>query len=226
MKMASQMRRPLALLERYPVWTLAFAVLLASSLVYTYGGTINRETYRTTWLPETSVPYTLDGMAFMKVAYPQDYAGINWLNSNVRGAQVLAEAHAPSYGYTWPSRVSMFTGLPTIINGIHEGEQRYGDEMNPADLCNSTRDPASCQARLPSRDDDLKTLYDSPSTADAWRVIHKYDVRYIFVGFSERHCIQDVCYSHAGIQKFNRMVGHGLKLAFHAPGVSIYEVGG
>jgi YYY domain-containing protein len=217
-------RRPVALLNRYPIWTLCFTALLLGSLIYTFGGTINREDYRTAWLPENSVPRTLDGMAFMKVAYPQDYAGIQWLNAHVGGAQVLAEAHSASLGYTWPSRVSMFTGLPTIINGIHEGEQRFSDEMNPAQDCSKTRDPGPCTTRLPSRDDDLATLYNSPRPSDAWRVIHKYGVRYIFVGFSETHCSDAVCYSKAGTDKFNRMVGHGLKLAFQHPGVKIYQV--
>ncbi|HCG00663.1 MAG TPA: hypothetical protein DEV93_08985, partial [Chloroflexi bacterium] len=217
-------RRPLALLNYYPIWTLSFIALMAASAIYTFGGTINREDYRSAWLPENSVPRSLDGMAFMKVAYPQDLAGIQWLNANARGAQVLAEAHSVSLGYTWPSRVSMFTGLPTIMNGIHEGEQRFSDEMNPSQNCNLTRDPSSCTTRFPSRDDDLTTLYNSPRPNDAWRVIHKYGVRYIFVGFSETHCSDAVCYSKAGIDKFSRMVGHGLKLAFQRPGVKIYEV--
>ena len=110
--------------------------------------------------------HTLDGMAFMKVAYPGDYAGITWLNNHVRGAPVIAEA-GNAY-YDWRSRVSMFTGLPTIINGIHEGEQRYADEIDPSVLCDDTRDPAACQQRVHSRPDDLATLYTSPRIDDAW----------------------------------------------------------
>src|SRR5439155_21055354 len=109
-------------LNQHSVWSSALAVLIASSLIYTYAGTVARETYRTSWLPEHSVPFTLDGMAFMKVAYPEDYAAIKWLNANVPGAPVIAEAYTPQ-GYTWPSRVAMFTGLPDIFNGIHEQEQ-------------------------------------------------------------------------------------------------------
>jgi YYY domain-containing protein len=217
-------RRPLALFEGHAWWSIAFLALLGGSFVYTYGGTMNRESFRTQWLPQNSVPLTLDGMAFMKVAYPQDYAGIQWLNAHVHGAQVIAEAHPPTYGYTWPSRVSMFTGLPDIINGIHEGEQRYSDELDPSGGCGATRDPGACAIAHASRDTDLSTLYSSSAPRDAWRVIHKYGVKYVFVGFSESHCIADVCYSRAGLAKFNHMVGHGLTLAFHAPGVKIYEV--
>jgi uncharacterized membrane protein len=198
-------------------------VLLATSLVYTYGGTISRETYRTTWLPENSVPYTLDGMAFMKVAYPADYAAISWLNAHVRGAPVIAEA-GEAY-YNWRSRVSMFTGLPTILDGIHEPEQRYDDEIHPTQLCQATSNPGVCPSQVHDRDADLKTLYDSSSIADAWRVIRAYGVKYIYVGFSERECDSHFCYSRAGLAKFNRMVGHGVSIAYHNTGTIIYEVG-
>jgi len=215
--------RPLHLIRRHPVWSAALGLLLAGSLTYTYAGTISRETYRAAWLPERSVPFTLDGMAFMKVAYPGDYAAIQWLNAHVAGAQVIAEA-GPSY-YDWRSRVSMFTGLPTIINGIHEGEQRYDDELNPADLCAGVRNPDACAARTDSRAGDLNTLYDSSSIGAARQIIRRYGVRYIYVGFSERQCVQGVqCYSRAGLAKFDRMVGHGLRVVYNRLNTTIYQV--
>jgi uncharacterized membrane protein len=191
------------LLDRRPIWSACLLLLVLGSLVYTYAGTVARETYRTTWLPENSVPFTLDGMVFMKVAYPGDYAGITWLNAHVHGAQVIAEAD-DAY-YNWKSRVSMFTGLPTIINGIHEAEQRFPDQPG-------------------TRAADVNTLYGSSSIVDAWRIIRTYGVRYIFVGFSETHCADTPCYSKEGLAKFDRMVGHGLTVAYRHPGVTIYEV--
>jgi uncharacterized membrane protein len=196
-------RAALALADQRPWWTLAFTLLLVASLIYTVAGTVSRETYRQSWLPESSVPLTLDGMAFMKVAYPNDYAGISWLNEHVAGAQVVAEAGGAYYN--WRSRVSTFTGLSTIQNGIHEGEQRYADEL--------------------SRDGDVTALYSSTSIPQAWQIIKRYGVRYIFVGFSERQCVpNDQCYSRAGLAKFHDMVGHGLAVAFHRGDVTIYRV--
>jgi hypothetical protein len=51
-------------------------------------------------------------------------------------------------------------------------------------------------------------------------------VRYIFVGFVERMCNRQVgqCYSPTGLAKFDRMVGHGLRVAYRNPGVTIYQV--
>lgn len=194
---------PLALVEHLPLWTTVLTILIAASLVYTFAGTVARETYRESWLPENSVPLTLNGMAFMKVAYPDDYAGISWLNAHVHGAQVIAEAGGAYYN--WMSRVSMFTGLPDIINGIHEGEQRYGDEISP-------------------RAADLDTLYNSPSSAAVWPIIHRYHVRYIYVGVAERKCTSELCYARSGLSKFGRMVGHGLTVAFRDGVTTIYRV--
>jgi YYY domain-containing protein len=214
-------RSPLAVAEqfidRHLLWSLALAILVLGSLVYTYAGTVARETYRAAWLPENSVPLTLDGMAFMKVAYPGDYVGISWLNAHVTGAPVIAEA-ADGY-YQWPSRVSMFTGLPDIINGNHQPEQRYGDEIDPTGLCGSAPHPAACNGQAHSRDDDLKRLYSSTSTADKESVIRAYDVRYIYVGFSER-----LQFPAAGLRTFQGMVGHGLQVAFRHGTTVIYRV--
>lgn len=205
--------------DRHAVWTAVLLILVAGSLVYTYAGTIARETYRQSWLPERSVPLTLDGMAFMRVAYPGDYAGITWLNAHVAGTPVIAEAYDPSHGYTWYSRVSMFTGLPDVINGIHEGEQRFGDELDPSSLCSRAPSSSTCLERLHSRADDVQMLYASARTTDAWHIIREYGIRYIYVGFSERQR-----YPARGLAKFRTMTGHGLAVAFHRRNTTIYQV--
>lgn len=188
-------------------------ILLVGSLLYTFLGTAARQTYaggRQTWLRANAIGPTLDGMAYLKVAYPGDYAGIQWLNAHAHGAQVVAEAPmCGPCGYTYVSRVAEFTGLPDIQNGIHEGEQRFGDQLN--------------------RNDDINTLYRSPSIPTAWDVLRRYNVRYIFVGFIETHCTkaygqQAICYPKRGIAKFGRMLGSSLRVAFHQGGTTIYEV--
>jgi uncharacterized membrane protein len=213
---------------RRPWWTASLAALALSCLLYTYAGAVARETARSDWLPQGSVPLTLDGMAFMKVAYPQDYAAITWLNNNVHGAQVIAEADGTPQNvgtyYDWRSRVAQFTGLPDILSGIHEDEQRWADEIDPTALCSNVANPTTCLETTHSRIYDINALYDSPKQSEAWRVIKEYGVRYIYVGFSERQCTSVQCYSKAGLNKFNAMVGHGLRVAFHTGNTTIYEV--
>jgi len=204
------------------IWVAILTALLLGSFVYTYAGTVARETYRQLWLPESSVPFTLDGAAFMRTAYPEDYAAINWLNAHVRGTPVIAEAAHTDYN--WRGRVTMFTGLPAIFNGIHEGEQRFSDEIDPSTLCAST--PGTHCTQVQAREADVDVLYDSARISDAWRIIHRYGVRYIYVGFSEQQCIpsEQQCYSKAGLGKFDRMLGHGLRIAFRVGKTRIYEV--
>ena len=220
--------RVFLLATRRPAWTSALVLLALGCLIYTYAGTVSRETVRSNWLPAGSVPFTLDGMAFMKVAYPGDYAAISWMNAHIRGAPVVAEADGTPQNvgtyYDWRSRVSQFTGLPDILSGIHEGEQRWQDEIDPSSLCGAVLDSASCLRTNHSRIFDVNALYDSTSTAEAWRVIKTYGVRYIYVGFSERQCTPVQCYSRAGLHKFDAMVGHGLRIAFRARHTTVYEV--
>ncbi len=156
------------------------------------------------------IPWTLDGMAFMKVAYPGDYAGIRWLNNHVEGTQIIAEAPECNFcSYDWTGRVTMFTGLPDVQGGIHEGEQRWGDEL--------------------TRVSNLRELYSTSSPSIALHVIRIYGIRYIFVGFVETHCLyaygkKAVCFPRSGIAKFRGMIGHGLSVAYAHPGVVIYQV--
>ncbi len=222
--------RVLAILERRPLWSSCLALLAIGCMIYTYAGTVSRETVRSNWLPENSVPFTLDGMAFMKVAYPEDFRAISWLNAHVTGAPVIAEADGTPQNvgtyYDWRSRVSQFTGLPDILSGIHESEQRWSDEIDPTSRCANVINPDTCLQTTHSRIYDVNALYDSPNPSEAWRVIKTYGVRYIYVGFSEEQCTSVQCYSRAGLNKFNRMVGHGLRIAYRTGHTTIYEVTG
>jgi YYY domain-containing protein len=195
------------------------AFTIAASLIFTYSGTVARETYRQTWLPEDSVPLTLDGMAFMKVAYPGDYAGINWLNAHVHGTPVVIEADQAYYN--WRSRVSQFTGLPTLFGGIYESSQRYPDEDAPrasvleeiygATTANTSgatlqRFKIAPCARLP--------LYQCITLT----LLRTYRVSYVYSGLMERQL-----WPH-GVSKFRKMPG--LTQVFHDGGVRIFHVNG
>lgn len=201
------------------VFVVALAFTIGVSLIFTYAGTVSRENYRQTWLPETSVPLTLDGMAFMKVAYPDDYAGISWLNAHVRGTPIVLEADQAYYN--WRSRVAQFTGLPTLYGGIYEGAQRYPDEV------------AGRQAAL-EEIYGATTASVGPATPPAFQLaacaairplacltlglLRAFHVSYIYVGLMERQLWP------AGVGKFARL--SGITRVFHSGGVTIYHVDG
>jgi len=65
---------------------------------------------------------TLDGMAYLQQHSPHELAAFEWLNRNVGGIPVLVEAQGPSYQDF--SRVTMNTGLPTVLGWDYHVTQR------------------------------------------------------------------------------------------------------
>lgn len=164
---------------------------------------------------DTRVGPTLDGMAYMKRAVyfdneplelRWDYEAINWLLDNVQGSPVIAEGNTEQRGlYRWGSRVSIYTGLPTIIGwSWHQRQQR---SALPGDW-------------ITQRIDDVSRLYSRTDPQVAVEIIRKYNVRYIYVGDLERSY-----YPGEGLDKFERMRADGqLSLAYFNDRVRIYEV--
>ena len=132
-----------------------------------------------------------------------DWAAIQWLRDNVDGSPVIAEGSTEPARYLWGNRVSIYTGLPTIIGwNWHQIQQRFGE-----------------QEVIGRRLDHLTTLYTTTDESTAMRVIDRYDVEYIYVGELERFY-----YPEEGLAKFNRMEDRGVKRVYNNPKVSIYQV--
>lgn len=75
--------------------------------------------------------YTLDGIAYLKDMNPDDAALIAWLNKNVKGTPTVLEAQGDAYReYT---RISMHTGLPTVLGWEHHAKQRGLSEREALD---------------------------------------------------------------------------------------------
>ncbi|MHB1160673.1 MAG: hypothetical protein ACYC3V_10150, partial [Chloroflexota bacterium] len=155
---------------------------------------------------------TLDGMAYMKVAafkdqnrdilLARDYNALRWIQQNVAGSPVVLEAQIPEY--RWGSRVSIYTGLPTVLGWTwHERQQRSG-----------------YQGMVDARLRDIKAMFESTDLAQVDALLRKYRVRLIYVGDLER-----AYYPPAGLAKFETMANDGkLAVAYRADGVTIYEV--
>ena len=166
------------------------------------------------------IPPTLDGAAWMPSAtyHPPDwclsrptdpidlqwdYDAIRWLQDNVVGTPVVLEAHGNQY--CWNTRISQYTGLPTVLGWPwHQQQQR-----NDGGIVNG-------RAR------DVATIYSSPSQLRALELLDAYGVSYIVVGDLER-----AYYDHRGIAKFDAMVSDGtLALEYSNTGTLIYRVVG
>jgi YYY domain-containing protein len=193
-------------------WNVAYlglcGLLIAGALVYPLAGTSPRLSQRF-----QDLPLTLDGTAFMEVAtyrekgvtFPlkDDLQAINWLLENVRGNPVMLEAPPGQLYRSWGSRISIYTGLPTVIGwDWHEKQQRWGY-------------PGIVERRVA----DVRTLYDSPFPETKLALIKRYGVQYIYVGWIER-----LYYSADGLKAFENMVGQWLEVAYRAPGAVVYRV--
>jgi YYY domain-containing protein len=189
-------------------WSVAFALLLAGSSVFLVAGTVARVSDRAVWeqvqppVSPLSLGPTLDGMAYMQMWYPGDYQAIRWLNAHISGAPVILEASSDPY--QWYGRVSVYTGLPTVMGwSSHEVQQRYPEEVYQ-------------QAA------DATTIYTTPDPNQALALLHRYQVRYIYVGGLENQLYGST--NPQGLAKFARMVGTSLRIVYQQSGVTIYEV--
>ncbi|MBI3968697.1 MAG: glycosyltransferase family 39 protein [Chloroflexi bacterium] len=188
-------------------WKIAFGVLLFMSFVYVPISARAKALERF----DTSVGATLDGMAYMlKTTHIEEnrplqlwheYEALRWLQDFVPGSPVIAEAAVPIY--RWGSRVSIYTGLPTIIGwDWHQKQQRWG-----------------YQEQVDRRLNDVRALYSDPSPERALQILRQYEVRYVYVGDLER-----AYYPAAGLEKFDRMIGSTLELVHANQRVKIYRV--
>lgn len=105
----------------------------------------------------------IDAAAFMEEQMPDDYLATNWLNENIKGAPVVLEANGDSY--TDYERVSVITGLPTVL-GWRTHEWLWKGNPDILDL----------------RAADIQTIYTSTDEAAVKSLIDKYNISYIYVG--------------------------------------------
>jgi uncharacterized membrane protein len=167
--------------------SLVFAVFLFAGLLYPLGASISRT-------GNFSVPPTLDGVAFVARSRPEEHAAIQWLNENVSGHPVIVEAVGGSFAYEH-ARVSSRTGLPAVMGWTGHENQWH-----------------ALYDEIIEREQDVNALYGG-DIEDAKRIIAKYDVRYVFVGYLERAEFGNA------VDKFGRFMDVG----FQAGDTIIYQ---
>ena len=132
-----------------------------------------------------------------------DYDLIVWMQDSIQGTPVVAEGQSGLY--QWGSRISINTGLPTILGwDWHQRQQR---SIMPGRV-------------IDTRLSDVRDLYDLPDIAGAKRILDYYHVRYIVVG-----ALEQAFYSPEGLAKFDQMVADGsLRVTYQNEGAKLYEV--
>lgn len=156
------------------------------------------------------LPLTLDGTAYMDQArynddgrvirLATDKAAMIWLEDHLRGTPTILEATRPLY--RWGARMSIYTGLPTVIGwDWHQKQQRWG-----------------YQDQVDQRVSDVNQMYDDPSPRLTLDLLHAYGVNYIIDGELEQG------FHPTARAKFDSMVGSALELVYNQNDVRIYRV--
>jgi YYY domain-containing protein len=109
----------------------------------------------------------LDATKFMETTMPDDVEAIDWLNDNINGTPVVLEA--PGDSYTDYQRVSVMTGLPTVL-GWRTHEWLWKSDT----------------VILDERAADITLIYTSTDEAEVKQLLKNYQVSYIYVGKLEQ----------------------------------------
>ncbi len=159
--------------KKYRIFSVVMLCLLFSTSLYFFeaskawfGDYLNPSGYK-----------TLDASAFIENESTDDFILTKWLNENVTGMPVTLEVNGDSY--TYRERVSVITGLPTLLGWkTHEWLWR-SDET------------AAYPAELTQREEVIKTIYTSQDRAEILELIEQYDIEYIYVGKLENEAFDE-----------------------------------
>jgi len=189
------------------LWFPCLTILIISAAIYPTLGTKARLADRF-----STEFQSLDGTRYMDTAVYRDHQGlitlkwdhqaIDWMRANLLGSPIVAEGHTPAY--RWGSRVSVYTGLPTIIGWEwHQIQQRFDYEHE-----------------VKRRINQVERLFTTESEEEAFNILDEYNVRYIYVGQLEH-----LYYPEVGLEKFTRMEKERqIDIVYKNQEVTLYKV--
>ena len=189
------------------VWWTAFSLMLAACFLYPLTAAPVRMKDR---FPD-STSSTLNGTTYMKtstyfddgrpVTLEWDREATEWLRQNVHGIPTIVEANTPLY--RWGSRVSIYTGLPSLIGwDWHQKQQR---SILPGQV-------------IEKRIQDTNSIFTTTDQEQLKHLLSEYNVQYIYVGPLER-----IYYAGDGINKFDQP-NPLWKLVYQNEQVKIFQV--
>ena len=168
------------------------------------------------------LPLTLNGMDYMtqtkhvefspdrrisaEIDLAVDHQLIRWMQENVEGSPVIIEGRQPGGEYRWNGRVSIQTGLPSVLGwNWHQRQQRTFHPMHDW---------------IFQRERNIHQFYDTGDIDIAVDIIHHFQIKYIIrSGLEEVHSMPE------GLEKFEFMVEIGLlEIAYEVEGGKIYQV--
>jgi YYY domain-containing protein len=187
-------------------WVVALVALIVSASAYPVLGTEVRLRNRFEALPPT-----LDGMAYMRSAQYQDregliqlssdYEAIRWLQREIEGSPIILEGVTPIY--RWGGRVSIYTGLPTVVGWQWHQEQQRVDY----------------RWAIGERVRDVNRIYNTPNADEALSLMRKYGVEYVYLGQ-----LESLYYPGDGIKKFEGELSEHLEQVYQNEHVRIFRL--
>ena len=200
------------------LWFVPCIVLMAIAAAFPIFATRARSLDRL----EHDLPLTLDGLDYMKNARhvessPEkqqagfidlavDHKLIRWLHENVSGSPVIIEGRRYPSEYQWNGRISIATGLPSVLGwNFHQRQQRTFDPL---------------PRWVEQRDQNVRDFYDTPDVDIAVDILNHFDVKYII-----RSGLEEIQSRAEGLEKLDRMVEKGLlAVAYAIEGGTIFQV--
>lgn len=187
-------------------WGVGLALLAATALSYPLLATPHKLDLRIQPLPAM-----LDGEAFMDggVIYDQgvpidlsaDQRAIEWLRTHVKGAPVVAET--PTTIYRWGGRISVYTGLPTVMAWDWHAKQQHWGYVHEVE----------------ARFDDARELFGTRDARRARALLSSFNVGLVYIGELERSI-----YAAESLAKFDRMEEFGVHEIYRDGDTVIYRV--
>ncbi|HEY6065373.1 MAG TPA: DUF2298 domain-containing protein, partial [Thermoanaerobaculia bacterium] len=144
---------------------------------------------------------TLDGLRYLELLRPGEYRAVEWLRRTVPGTPVILEAQGASYQEF--SRISMLTGIPTVLGWEHHVKQRGNPE-----------------SEVETRRTVIHQIFSNPGLEGVPELLRRYHVGYVYEGWLERQT-----YPAAGLKKFSSNPDL-FPVAYENPDVRIYRVAG
>ncbi|MEP6995131.1 MAG: hypothetical protein ABI968_11460, partial [Acidobacteriota bacterium] len=142
---------------------------------------------------------SLDGLRYLKERHPGEYLAVLWMRRTLDGTPVVLEAKGPPYQDF--GRISMLTGLPTILGWDYHVKQRGNPE-----------------SEIPKRTQAILAIYSNPQSPTTLALLRAYRVGYVYVGWLEQRT-----YPPEALRKF-RTHKALYELAYENPESQVYRV--
>ncbi|MDD2920830.1 MAG: DUF2298 domain-containing protein [Anaerolineales bacterium] len=192
------------------VYQMGLYILVSGAFLFTLTASVDKTSDRM----NPDAPHTLDSMTYMKTSQHwdgnimdlgEDYRAIRWMQDNVKGSPVIAEANCTEY--RWCTRFTIYTGLPGVVGwNWHQRQQR-----------------GHISTDVQQRVDEVGVFYVTLDAEWTREFLKKYQVKYIIVGQLERNVYPSPD-AEIGMAKFKQYEGKYWKAVYHENNTTIYEV--